>query len=85
MRRKMLAYPEEAVAAAIEDVRLGMSIASAAKRHQVPRVTLLYKVKGKTPISRRTAPKTILTSDEENLLVQWILDSSEAKFPITQI
>ncbi|KAK9500067.1 hypothetical protein O3M35_001405 [Rhynocoris fuscipes] len=81
---KKFAYPQAKMIAALQDVSNGMPVATAAKKHQVPRVTLLYKSKGKTPIERRMGPPSILTQDEENELVLWISSMCEAGFPVTK-
>lgn len=46
-------YSEEAMKAAIEDVKLcKMPIRTAARKFDVPRITLKYKVEGRSPIER---------------------------------
>ena len=56
-----------------------MPVAIAAKRFSVPRITLMYKAKGKTPQYRRMGPDTILTKKkEENILVKWVLGMGRA-------
>lgn len=84
MKGKMLNYPEEQMQLAIDAVHSGMPVATAAKRFSVPRITLMYKVRGKTPRYRRMGPDTVLTKEEENILVQWIVTMAKAGFPITK-
>lgn len=50
-----------------------MKLWPAAMAFDVPVTTLLRKVKGITPMARKMGPPTILTSDEERLLVNWIM------------
>ncbi|KAJ8937533.1 hypothetical protein NQ314_011801 [Rhamnusium bicolor] len=69
---------------AIEAVRSGTSIASASRQFNVPRITLLYKVKGKYEVNCRIGPSTVLTSTEEQHLVKWLLTISDAGFPATR-
>nr|CAD7203179.1 unnamed protein product [Timema douglasi] len=82
--KKKLQYPGESMHLAIEAVQKGSPIATAAKIFKVPRVTLLYKVKGKTPVSRKMGPETIFTGIEEQLLVDWVLKMARAGFPVTK-
>lgn len=84
VKGKMLNYPEEQMNLAVDAVRKGMPVATAAKRFSVPRITLMYKAKGKTPQHRRMGPDTVLKKEEENLLVQWILTMAKAGFPLTK-
>ncbi|KAF6217308.1 hypothetical protein GE061_001662 [Apolygus lucorum] len=69
--------------AAIEDVRAGLPVATAAKKHIVPRATLRDKVNGRTPVGRRMGPHSILSETEEKALVKWIKLMSEKGFPST--
>lgn len=66
IKGKMLAYPEEDIKNALEDVRLGMLVATAAKKPSVQ--CLLYKSKGKSPTERKMGPKTILSREEEDVI-----------------
>lgn len=85
IKGKMFNYSEDQMKDAIADVRRGVPIATAAKRFGVPRITLMYKVKGKTPVERKMGPVLILTNSEEDLLVEWIITVARAGFPITKI
>ncbi|XP_071052611.1 uncharacterized protein [Onthophagus taurus] len=81
-KRKMHAYTEEAMQNALAEVQRGMRVATAAKLYEVPRVTLLYKVKGTTPPYRRMGPESILSPHEEHILVEWIISVRKAGFYI---
>ncbi|CAK9832813.1 hypothetical protein ANTRET_LOCUS9594 [Anthophora retusa] len=77
-------YSEEAMKAAIEDVQLRkMPIRTAARKFGVPRITLKYKVEGKSPIERNMGPPPILSKIEEDEISQWIEKMAAARFPIT--
>ncbi|KAF6215738.1 hypothetical protein GE061_000070 [Apolygus lucorum] len=80
---KKLQYSEETMLAAIEDLRAGLPVATAAKKHIVPRATLRDKVNGRTPVGRRMGPHSILSETEEKVLVKWIKLMSEKGFPST--
>ena len=69
---QMFRYSEADMEAAIEDVERGLPVATSAKKHKVPRITLLYKVRGKTPRKRKMGRDSYLSSENEELLVQWL-------------
>lgn len=80
---KAVCYSETQMQAAIVDVSKGVAVATAARNHGVPRVTLMYKVKGKTPIQRKIGRQPYLTKEEEDSLVKWIHIVGKAGFPVT--
>lgn len=80
----MLQYSEGNMNAAIEDAERGMPVATAAKKHKVPRSTLWNKIKGKTPRKRQMGRDSYLSSAHENTLVDWIKKVSKAGFPVSR-
>ncbi|KAJ8956840.1 hypothetical protein NQ318_014254 [Aromia moschata] len=70
---------------AIQAVKNGTSVASASKQFGIPRITLLYKVKGKYEVNCRIGPSTVLTTTEEEHLVKWLLTISDHGFPATRL
>ncbi|KAK9688121.1 hypothetical protein QE152_g35770 [Popillia japonica] len=84
VKGKMHAYTEEAINNAIEDVLRGTPVATAAKKHSVPRATHSNKAIVKTPRYRRMGPESILKKDEEDLFVDWIVTIAKVGFPITR-
>lgn len=54
------------------------------KKYSIPRVTLLCKVKGQLLIGKRIGPKSLFTSDQEDLLVKWVIHLARAGFSITK-
>ncbi|KAF2880023.1 hypothetical protein ILUMI_26144 [Ignelater luminosus] len=62
---------------ALDAVRRRVSVASASKAFRIPRITLLYKSKGKYPANVWMGPETILTLQIEELLVKWLLRIAE--------
>ncbi|KAJ8971663.1 hypothetical protein NQ314_000588 [Rhamnusium bicolor] len=70
---------------ALDAVRRGVSVSSASKQYKIPRITLLYKAKGKYAVNCRMGPETTLTSIEEDLLVKWLLSIADAGFPATRV
>lgn len=84
-KRKLRNYSIEDMKNALDTVRRGVSVASASRQFNIPRITLLYKSKGKYDVNARMGPDTILSSDEEQLLVQWLLNIAAAGFPATKL
>lgn len=70
--------------AAIAAVRGGLSVRAAARQFNVPKTTLLYKIRGVYPEARKMGPGTIFSIDEEQLLAKWVLDMAKAGFPVTK-
>lgn len=76
-------YPPEAMAQALQAVREGMKTTrQAARDFNVPFSTLQAKVKGKHPEGRRMGPKTVLTDEEEDILVRYIVAKAKKGFPL---
>ena len=69
MKKKQ--YTMETLIAAIDAVKQGMSKSMASKKFGIPRMTLTDKVKQKTPLIPKQ--KTVLSKEEEEKLVTWIL------------
>ncbi|XP_050499973.1 uncharacterized protein LOC126880248 isoform X2 [Diabrotica virgifera virgifera] len=84
IKGQMFRYTEEAMEKAIEEVLCGKPVSTTAKKYGIPRVTLLYKSKGKTPRKRKMGPEPYLKEDQEKILVKWITHVSRAGFPIQQ-
>ena len=77
-------YTKEQMAKAIEEVRKGEKISVAATRYGVPRITLHNKITGKSPIDCNLGPATVLTYEEERILVKWITFMGEKHFPVNK-
>ncbi|XP_063907880.1 uncharacterized protein LOC135126021 [Zophobas morio] len=82
--RKNLKYSEDSMRQALHDVKSGMPVARAAKKYNVPRITLYYKKMGKYPEDRRIGAPTVLTVAEEQALVKWCFFLSDRGFPVTK-
>lgn len=83
--KKILKYSEEQMQKAIEDVNRGLSKSQASKMNNVPRPTLISKLKGQSPLSCWMGRSSILKKEEESLLVDWIFTMAKAGFPITKV
>lgn len=82
-RKAFFKYSEEQMNEAIADVKRGLAVSAAVKKkHNVPRVTLMYKSKGKTPIKRKMGRDSYLAKEEEGVLVSWILSLAKVGFRV---
>lgn len=78
-----LKYSEEAMNQAVNAVKNGtMTAFRAHKIFNVPRTTIIDKVSGRSPIPRQIGITTILSRQEDNLLVKWILYLADSGFPV---
>ncbi|XP_045506197.1 uncharacterized protein LOC123702475 [Colias croceus] len=72
------------MAQAIEAVKKGEKITTAANKYGVPRITLYDKISGKTPVEYSMGPSTYLSTEAENLLEKWVIDMAGKHIPITR-
>jgi len=77
------AYNAQQMSRALADVSAGMSIRKAAKVWSVPRTTLNDLKLGNYKQSR-PGPCTVLTTDEENMLVEWLIEMSRRALPVSR-
>ena len=83
-KRQFRSYSEKVMKEAIQDVRtINTPVQTAAKMYGVPRITLKYKVEGKSPMERKMGPQTILIYDEETVIANWFLKMAEAGSSVT--
>ncbi|XP_008214724.1 uncharacterized protein LOC103317729 [Nasonia vitripennis] len=75
-KRPRLLYSREALEEAIADIKAGMPVKTASEKYQIPRTTLHNKMTARYA-DKRPGPETVLTTAEENALVQWIANSSK--------
>lgn len=81
---KKFQYAQEAMDKAMEEVSKGCSVSAASKKYGVPRTTLIDKLAGKYEPDAKPGQPTILKSDEEALLVKWILKLARLGFSVTK-
>lgn len=80
-----LQYTDEQLAQALSDIRNNISsIRQALRNYNVPRSALINKLKGRTSENRKMDPPTILTPEEENILVRWICACANKGFPLNK-
>lgn len=82
VKGQMFRYSEADMEAAIQECKRGVPTSTAAKKFGVPRVTLLNKVKGKTPMKRKMGRTCYISDDTEALLVKWAKAMVKQGFPI---
>ena len=83
IKKVRLCYKREHVALALRDVSEGKSIAETARLYNIPESTI--RAKKKRPFANKTSgPPTVLSSEEEQELVDWIFDCCKKGFPITK-
>ncbi|KAG5882292.1 hypothetical protein JTB14_019212 [Gonioctena quinquepunctata] len=74
-------YSQDQMNAALEAVARGIPVATVAKIHSIPRVTLMYKSSGRLPTECRMGPSTVLTTNEEDLREKWSLSLDKVNHP----
>ncbi|KAI4460112.1 helix-turn-helix psq domain [Holotrichia oblita] len=73
-------YNQDDIEAALEAISNGMSKKKASVMFKVPRPTLQFRLSNKFKKSS-LGPDTYLTKEEEEVLVQWIIESYRKGFP----
>lgn len=71
--KKILKYNPDSMEKAVEAVKKGMATKTAANTYRVPKTTFHYHAIGKYQIHNPTGAKTVFPSEEESLLVRWVL------------
>lgn len=79
-REERKKYDLENLKKALHAVKSGMSKKQAAREYQVPRSTIQFRLNNPDKINPRPGPTTVLTDEEENVLVNWIIQSSKKGF-----
>lgn len=82
--KKYCSYSKEDLQNALRDIKNGIPCSVAAKSYHVPRTTLIGKIKGTYPEECKSGVSTVLTSQEEDILVNWILNMAKMGFPINK-
>ena len=73
---------EKRIENAVTDMLNGMSARSAANKWDVPRTTLQNRKKAGFRKPMRPGPATILTTDEETVLCNWLIELSRRGIPV---
>ncbi|KAI4456835.1 unkempt family member [Holotrichia oblita] len=83
-KNKYYKYTQENLNNALDAIKSGLPCATAAKKYNVPRTTLIGKIKGIYPENCRSGVSTILNPEEEELLEKWIINMGKLGFPVTK-
>lgn len=76
-------YTEEELVNAVNTImRKEKSLNQVNKETGIPKSTLSNKVNNKVPILRKMGPSTILSLNEEDKIVNWILAKAKVGFPV---
>ncbi|VDI43001.1 Hypothetical predicted protein [Mytilus galloprovincialis] len=82
--KKLCQWNQEDMSEAYKAAKLGqMSIAQASKTYNVPRMTLSDRVKGKVAMNAKMGASTVLTSEDEISLVNYIEYMAQRGFPLS--
>ncbi|VEN54906.1 unnamed protein product [Callosobruchus maculatus] len=81
---KFFKYSENDLFRAVHSIKSGeISLNYASKLYGIPKSTLSNKLNKKVPMERKMGPTTILTKEEEEELVIWILNKAKLGFPLS--
>lgn len=75
-------YSKEQLSLALNEIQKGMTTSAAAKKFNIPRTTLQDKKFGKH--EKLPGAPTILTKEEEKILVKWVIELASQGFPVTK-
>ena len=62
----------------------GVNVSEAARRHNVPRITLLDRVKGRIHLDSKLGRPRALTIEDEAILVRYIKYMAQRRHPVTR-
>lgn len=87
IKKKMFQYSEEALEAALRDIKENKSaVRNASRTYGVPRSTIQDRLLGKFPGKQgKTGPQPILTVEGEKKIADWIVNMAKRGFPIKKI
>lgn len=77
-------YTAEDISRALQEISNGVPVAVVARKSGIPRTTLIYKSTGKSPKECTMGPPPVLSTNEETILVNWILCLQKKHFPVTK-
>ena len=61
-----------------------MSISQAAKYYKIPKSTVFSKLKNGVPVQAKFGPPSIVSADNEKLIIRWIFFCCDRGFPVTK-
>lgn len=83
-KTKKKKYTRDQLNSALDAVRNGSSVYRASIQFGVPRSTINNKVYGKSSLDKTSGPGTFLTTEEENVIENWILNLAFRGFPVSK-
>lgn len=84
-KKTFFKYSESDLCQAIADVQNNVcSIRQAGRNYNVPHSTIINKLKNRSPAKRKMGPSSILTEEEEQLLIRWITACAKKGFPLSK-
>lgn len=82
-KKKRLCYSRENVALALTEVNEGRSIAAVSRKYNIPESTIRAKKLG-LYADKKPGPCTVLNSEEEKELANWVFHCCDKRFPVTR-
>ena len=76
-------YNQRELDLAIAAYQDGLSLRECQQLFNVPRDTIQRKSKKHVPTMKHPGPKAVLSADEEECLVEWLLECAKRAFPRT--
>jgi len=83
-KKKQSSYSQEDVEKALKSIGEGMTYRKAAEKYHIPRTTLYSKIQNIYPMNAKKGPASILSTSEEQKIIDWIDYCAERGFPITK-
>ncbi|XP_026465236.1 uncharacterized protein LOC113367875 [Ctenocephalides felis] len=78
-------YLPETLEKALKEIRDGtLSVYKASRTYKIPNQTLYDKIHGKYKKQGRAGAPAVLTPEEENLIVEWVITMAQMGFPVTK-
>ena len=84
-RKKFRNYTNEKLMVAIRDIRQGLSIRAASKKHKIPYSSWNLYSKTLTNDMKKMGLAPFLTLAREKVFVDWILAMQKKQFPVTML
>lgn len=77
-------WNDQDMLSAMNEVKEGKgTVSSVARKYQVPRRTLEDRIKGRVEHGKSPGPSTVLTKEEEDALVSYLIYMAKQGFPLT--
>ncbi len=84
LKKRRMCYSKDDLYAALEEIKHGTKVNSAATKYNIPAATLRSKNNGQRPVDIKPGFKPVFTGAQEQELVKWILCCSENGKPVVK-